>query len=152
MPTLLDAARQAAAPPADETPPELLRRPRAPTLLDAAQQAPPPPPPDQPPELLRRPAEDEEPTAPPARPRRTGELAGAIVGRRGFVGPYRSELRTGEEGEPEPGQWERGYEYPDPNAVREPTWGETALLTGARVVPPIAAAAVTTPVLGPIGG
>ena len=154
MPTLGDIARQANAPPdRPETSPQ---KRTAPTLGDIARQAtapppdkqPAPPPDEQPPELLRRP--EEEPPPPP--PRRTGEVAGAVVGQRGFIGPYRTGYRFGEEGEPQPGPYAEGYEFPDPNAVREPTWGESAALTAARVVPPIAAAAVTTPFLSPVGG
>jgi len=156
MPTLLDAARQAAAPPADETPPELLRRPRAPTLLDVAQQAPPPPPPDQgaPPQTATTITPTTTPPSPPDQPRGPG--------------PWRGRYRFSDDEEPPPppppeqhpattitptterppGPWAKGYEYADPNAVREPTWGETIGLTAARVVPPIAAGA-TVPVLGP---
>src|SRR5215467_11332877 len=126
MPTLGDIARQAPG----DTP--AAAKPL--TLGDVARQT------DQPPELLRRP-EDEAPTPPP-QPRRTGEAAGDIIGRRAFVGPYRDRYRFADdagEGEPAPGPWEGEYVLPDPNAVRQPTWPETIALTGARVVPPILA-------------
>src|SRR5215475_5772062 len=156
MPTLLDAARQAAAPPADETPPELLRRPRAPTLGDVARQAAPPPPPDQatPPQTATTITPTTTPPSPPAQPRGPG--------------PWRGRYRFSDDEEPPPppppeqhpattvtptserppGPWATGYEYADPNALREPTWGETIGLTAARVVPPIVAGAATAPLLG----
>jgi hypothetical protein len=155
MPTLGDVARQAAAradatPDPSETPPP---KRSGPTLGDVARQAAAPPPDDQPPALLRRPPEEEAAPAPP--PRRTGETAGEIVGRRAFVGPYRDRYRYADDesqGEPQPGPYRSGYVLPDPNAVREPTWGETIGLGAARVLPPIIAAGVTTPFLSPVGG
>src|SRR5215813_9862208 len=48
-----------------------------------------------------------------------------------------------------PGPCREGYEFPDPNAVREATWPEWAGLTATRVLPPVVTGMVTAPAMGP---
>src|SRR5215467_14007770 len=166
MPTLGDIARQASAPPAPTDQPPA--PPQVPTLGDVARQAAAPPPEQQPAITITPPlpspseqprgsgpwrdryqfGDEEEPAPPPARatpllPSDVHPVSGGAPATYRVAPPERPTS-----GKP-PGPWAEGYEYPDPNAVREPTWGETIGLGALQVVPPLVVGGAAAPFLGP---
>jgi hypothetical protein len=141
MPTLGDVIRQQAgqadAPPGPPgpTPPSQ----GGPTLGDLVRQGSAPPP-DQP-----------APDTPPPPSPDAGGAAGSVVGK-SFAGPWAKGYQFPDPKPRDPGPYATDPEFSTEPPQREPTWGETAGLTAARVLPPIAAGAVATPLLTPVGG